>query len=306
MCAQFRKYTHIQKIDRDEVDGILNGHIIVQPKLDGSNSIVYSRDGEVYCGSRSRELTIEKDNAGFDDYILNSDDPEVMELRNFVIENPKYMVYGEWLGGVNGRRFTGSIKRYIEGGFFVFDVFDIDKGEYVPYSSWSEWLAFYHRKVPVIGEFDNPTEDDIASCLDKCGYNLPDGVLGEGICIKQEPSFRDVYGNIQIAKIVRDEFRQDKSKPKKVYANGDTEQEFVDTYVTDAFLDKCQNKVLQACGDDKFDYRNKKHMGMLISLTWQDAIDENIYDFVKKKKPIINFGTLNGLIAARVRKFLNL
>ena len=80
----------------------------------------------------------------------------------------------------------------------------------------------------------------------------------------------------------------------------------MDKYVTDAFLDKCQNKVLQACGDDAFDYRNKKHMGMMISLAWKDAVEENIFDFIKKKKPTINFGQLNGLINARVRQFLNL
>lgn len=305
----FRSYTHVERIDRDECAGILQNHIIIQAKLDGSNSLVYSRDGEVYCGSRTRELSDTKDNANFRNYILTSEDEEVAALREYVLAHPNYIVYGEMLGHVPPytTKFIGSIKNYLRGGFFIFDVFDTDEGTYLPYHEWEpEISAFYSRVVPLIAEFDNPTNEQIAECIDKNGYNLPDGVLGEGIVIKAEPSFRDKWGNIQIAKIVRDEYKQDKAKPKKVYADGDVEQEFVDKYVTDAFLDKCRNKVLQVCGDDKFDYRNKKHMGMLISLTWQDAIDENIYDFVKKKKPIINFGTLNGLIAARVRKFLNL
>ena len=54
--ADFRKYTHVERIDRDEVKGILAGHVIVQPKCDGSNSLVYSRNGEIYTGSRTREL----------------------------------------------------------------------------------------------------------------------------------------------------------------------------------------------------------------------------------------------------------
>lgn len=305
----FRSYTHVERIDRDECAGILQNHIIIQAKLDGSNSLVYSRDGEVYCGSRTRELSDTKDNANFRNYILTSEDEEVAALREYVLAHPNYIVYGEMLGHVPPytTKFIGSIKNYLRGGFFIFDVFDTDEGTYLPYHEWEpEISAFYSRVVPLIAEFDNPTNEQIAECIDKNGYNLPDGVLGEGIVIKAEPSFRDKWGNIQIAKIVRDEYKQDKAKPKKVYADGDVEQEFVDKYVTDAFLDKCRNKVLQVCGDDKFDYRNKKHMGMLISLTWQDAIDENIYDFVKKKKPIINFGALNGLIAARVRKFLNL
>lgn len=307
--SDFRKYTHVERIDRDECVGILQNHIVVQPKLDGSNALVYSRDGEIYTGSRTRELNENKDNAGFNSYIHESDELRIVGLRDFVLAHPNYIVYGEWLGSCSPYcgKFVGSIKRYLDGGFYIFDVFDVEQGAYLPYYEWKPMIAtFYDRIVPLIAEFDNPTNEQIAECVDKNGYNLPDGVLGEGIVIKAEPSFRDQWGNIQIAKIVRDEYKQDKSKPKKVYTDGDTEQEFVDKYVTDAFLDKCRNKVLQACDDDVFDYRNKKHMGMFISLSWQDAVDENILDFVKKKKPIINFSTLNGLIAARVRKFLNL
>jgi hypothetical protein len=305
----FRSYTHVERIDRDECDGILQNHIVVQAKLDGSNSLVYSRNGEIYCGSRTRELSDIKDNANFRNYILTSEDAEIAALRKYVLAHPNYIVYGEWLGNVAPytTKFVGSIKRYLEGGFFIFDVFDVDVGTYLPYHEWEPKIsAFYHRVVPLIAEFDNPTNEQIAECIDKNGYNLPDGVLGEGIVIKAEPSFRDKWGNIQIAKIVRDEYKQDKAKPKKVYADGDVEQEFVYKYVTDAFLDKCRNKVLQACGDDVFDYRNKKHMGMMISFAWKDAVEENVFDFVKKKKPIINFGTLNGLVNARVRTFLNL
>lgn len=305
----FRSYTHVERIDRDECAGILQNHVICQPKLDGSNSLIYSRDGEIYCGSRTRELSDTKDNANFRNYILTSEDEEIAVLREYVLAHPNYIVYGEWLGNVAPytTKFVGSIKRYLEGGFFIFDVFDVDAATYLPYHEWEpEISAFYSRVVPLIAEFDNPTNEQIAECIDKNGYNLPDGVLGEGIVIKAEPSFRDKWGNIQIAKIVRDEYKQDKAKPKKVYVDGEVEQEFVDKYVTDAFLDKCRNKVLQACGDDAFDYRNKKHMGMMISLAWKDTVEENIFDFVKKKKPTINFGTLNGLVNARVRKFLNL
>lgn len=308
MSVDFRKYTHVERMGRTEVCGILDGHVIVQPKLDGSNGCVWCEDGEIRAGSRNRELGQEKDNNNFYNYIINSDDIEVEELRNFLVENPRFIIYGEWMGNVPPfcGKFIGSIKRYLRGGFFIFDVFDVEKGDYVKYDSWSSWLAFYSRKVPVIAEFDNPTNADIESCIEKCGYNLPDGVMGEGIVIKSEPTFRDKYGNIQIAKIVRDEYRQEKSKPKVAPAAGDIEQEFVYKYVTDAFLDKCRNKVEQACGVDSFDYRNKKQMGMMISLAWKDAVDENMFDFVKKKKPVVNFATLNSLISARVRKFLGL
>lgn len=306
--ADFRRYTHLEKMGRDEVANILCGHVIVQPKIDGSCSLVYSRNGEIYTGSRTRELSGEKDNAGFDTYIHNSNEPRIVKLRAFVLAHPEYIVYGEWLGNVSPYcgKFVGSIKRYLEGGFYIFDVFSIPDATYLPYNEWEPMIAeFYDRIVPLIAEFDNPSGTDIEDCIEKNGFNLPDGVLGEGIVIKAEPSYRDRFGNIQIAKIVRDEYRQEKSKPKKVFAPGKFEEEFVDKYVTDAFLDKCQNKVLQACGDDVFDYKNKKHMGMFINLIVSDSISENVWDFVKKKKfPTINFGTLKGLICIRGREFL--
>lgn len=309
MCAQFRKYTHIQKLGRDEVENILVGRVVIQPKLDGSCSLVYSRNGEIYTGSRTRELGEDKDNAGFDKYIHESDEPRIIGLRSFILSRPHYIVYGEWLGSCAPYcgKFVGSIKRYLNGGFYIFDVFDIEQGTYLPYHEWEPMVTvFYDRVVPLIGEFNNPTDKQIEDCIEKNSYNLPEGVLGEGIVIKAEPSYRDKFGNIQIAKIVRDEYKQEKSKPKKTYSAGEVEQEFVDKYVTDAFLDKCRNKVLQTCGDDSFDYRNKKHMGMLISLTWQDAVTENIFDFVKKKKPVVDFGLLNHLVVSKIRSFLNL
>lgn len=309
--SQFRKYTHLERINRDECLGILNNYVIVQPKLDGSCSLVYSHNGKVYTGSRTRELTEDKDNAGFNTYILSSNESRIVNLRAFVLAHPEYIVYGEYLGKCPPYcdKFVGSIKRYLDGGFYIFDIFDTEQGTYLPYREWKPMIAvFYDRIVPLIAEFDNPTNEQIMACIDQNGFNLPEGVLGEGVVIKAEPSFRDKWGNIQIAKIVRDEYKQDKSKPKKVYTNGDTEQEFVDKYVTDAFIDKCQNKVLQACGDDKFDYRNKKHMGMLISLVLFDTIEENITDFLRKKKMkvTINFGNVRNLINQKVRDYLRL
>ena len=45
---------------------------------------------------------------------------------------------------------------------------------------------------------------------------------------------------------------------------------------------------------------------MMINLAWKDSVEENIFDFIKKKKPTVNFGQLNGLVNARVRQFLKL
>ena len=125
--SHFNKYVHLERSTRAEVQNFIGCNAILQPKLDGTNSSIWVDDnGDITCGSRTREISIEKDNAGFADYITNTDDTEVKALNNWLLDHPNYIIYGEWLGGVDGRKFTGTIKTYLEGGFFIFDIFNTD------------------------------------------------------------------------------------------------------------------------------------------------------------------------------------
>lgn len=307
--ADYRSYTHVLRLDKEDCTGILDGPVVVQPKLDGTSALVYSDGERVLCGSRKRELTVEDDNAGFCDYILNSDDSEVAALREYVLAHPNYIIYGEFLGGVNGRKLTGSIKRYLEGGFYVFDVFDVERGDYLTYDEYyPEISAFYGRTIPAIAKLDHPTKDEVLALLDKTDYDLAEGTFGEGIVIKRQPTYRDNYGNCVIAKVVRDEYKQEKSKPKKVFEPSEFEREFVDTYCTDAFLDKCRNKVRLALDVDEFDADNKKHTGYFFSLINSDLVDEEVAGYIRKKKYkcVIDFGRVRSLVMQKGRDFLGL
>ena len=67
------KYMHIERLETDEVEGLLIGNVYVFPKIDGTNGVVWY-DAENYlvkAGSRTRELTLENDNANFYHYILS-------------------------------------------------------------------------------------------------------------------------------------------------------------------------------------------------------------------------------------------
>ena len=37
---QYKSYQHIEKLGRDEVEGILKGKCYIQPKIDGTNSVL--------------------------------------------------------------------------------------------------------------------------------------------------------------------------------------------------------------------------------------------------------------------------
>ena len=312
--ANYRSYTHLEKLDKDVVKDILHcNHIIIQAKLDGSNACVWDAgDGTVACGSRKRNLSATSDNGGFYNYINTSTDPEVGFLRNFCKDHPDYIVYGEFLG-VPGQKLLGTIKDYVESGFFIFDVFDASTGEYLPYATWSKFFKDnYHRVVPLIADLDHihcdvTVETLIDAYADKTNFNMPDGMRGEGLVIKAEPSYRDVYGNIQIGKIVLDEFHA--RKKQKVKAPAMTADEcinaFVENYCTAAFMAKEQNKVMLALGMDEWENKGKC-IGMTIQGCLNELMQEEFWDYFKKHLVVLDLAALKYAIEVKVRKFLGL
>lgn len=312
--TNYRSYTHLEKLDKDVVKDILHcNHIIIQAKLDGSNACVWDAgDGTIACGSRKRNLSATSDNGGFYNYINTSTDPEVGFLRNFCKDHPDYIVYGEFLG-VPGQKLLGTIKDYIESGFFIFDVFDASTGEYLPYATWSKFFENnYHRVVPLIADLDHihcgvTIETLIDAYADKTNFNMPDGMRGEGLVIKAEPSYRDVYGNIQIGKIVLDEFHA--RKKQKVKAPAMTADEcinaFVENYCTAAFMAKEQNKVMLALGMDEWENKGKC-IGMTIQGCLNELMQEEFWDYFKKHLVVLDLAALKYAIEVKVRKFLGL
>ena len=312
--TNYRSYTHLEKLDKDVVKDILHcNHIIIQAKLDGSNACVWDAgDGTVACGSRKRNLSATSDNGGFYNYINTSTDPEVEFLRNFCKDHPDYIVYGEFLG-VPGQKLLGTIKDYVESGFFIFDVFDTSTGEYLPYATWSKFFENnYHRVVPLIADLDHihcgiTIETLIDAYADKTNFNMPDGMRGEGLVIKAEPSYRDVYGNIQIGKIVLDEFHA--RKKQKVKAPAMTADEcinaFVENYCTAAFMAKEQNKVMLALGMDEWENKSKC-IGMTIQGCLNELMQEEFWDYFKKHLVVLDLAALKYAIEVKVRKFLGL
>lgn len=312
--ANYRSYTHLEKLDKDIVKDILKcEHLIVQVKLDGTCACVWDAgDGTVACGSRKRNLSTTSDNGGFYNYINTSTDPEVEFLRNFCKDHPDYIVYGEFLG-VPGQKLLGTIKDYVESGFFIFDVFDASTGEYLPYAIWSKFFEDnYHRVVPLIADLDHihcgvTIETLIDAYADKTNFNMPDGMRGEGLVIKAEPSYRDVYGNIQIGKIVLDEFHA--RKKQKVKAPAMTADEcinaFVENYCTAAFMAKEQNKVMLALGMDEWENKGKC-IGMTIQGCLNELMQEEFWDYFKKHLVVLDLAALKQAIEVKVRKFLGL
>ena len=52
----FIRYQHVERIDAEEAEGLLDGVCHIFPKMDGSNMCAYSEDGEVRTMSRNKEI----------------------------------------------------------------------------------------------------------------------------------------------------------------------------------------------------------------------------------------------------------
>jgi RNA ligase (TIGR02306 family) len=122
----------IRKTDQERCQNLINEIFVenkgaryeVSTKLDGSSVTIYHRDGELGVCSRNLELKVNdenKDNAlvrALFDNLFNVSLPAIG--RNLALQ-------GEIMGpGIQGNR-----EQLKKAQFFIFDIFDIDRGEYL-------------------------------------------------------------------------------------------------------------------------------------------------------------------------------
>ena len=69
----FKRYQHLERFGTTEVQNIELGECFIFPKIDGTNASVWLHNGEIQAGSRTRHLSLEKDNAGFLEWVLKQE-----------------------------------------------------------------------------------------------------------------------------------------------------------------------------------------------------------------------------------------
>lgn len=302
----FKSFLHVERWDKTDVDGILNGRCWITAKLDGTNASVWADgDGRMHYGSRNREITTLKDNAGFASW-MQMNAPLQNSLINFCKAHTNYIVYGEWGVGKVGaiKKYQGAVNR-----LWIFDIFDRDAQRYLTWFEIKDALKEFNldeNTVELLAVVENPTIEYIIEIANKNQFLLEGtDTIGEGVVIRNF-DFINQYGHYAIAKYVREDFLPE--KPQKIVVPGEVEQEFFDKYLTVAELEKAKAKTALACGAE-FDISNidNKFIGMFMNLVWKDLIEENIVDFLKKKKnPTIDFKVLNSVCKQQCRTYLGL
>lgn len=312
----FKKYKHVVKLNNVEVEGLLDGTITYSPKLDGTNASLRwdTENNCISAFSRTRQLNAEDDNAGFYQW-ANSDDIEAKFLRSFCSHNPHLILFGEWLGQ---GKFVGHIKDYNQdalGKLWLFDMYDTQKDCYLPEGEWrqainimwtgdTEFSDHFPWYVPYF-TMENPTVEKVKEAAEK-NYFLLDNANhpGEGLVLRRT-DFRNQWGKYEIGKLVLDEYKQNKSKSKKVPKEG-IEKEIVDTYITDAECSKAIAKIELTFGE-KFNSSKGKHVGLYINLVWNDAVLDEMRTICKKwHLPKIDFKEMKKLSDEKAREYIGL
>jgi hypothetical protein len=302
----FVKYQHIERLNTDEVEGITGGFCHVFPKIDGTNGSIWLRTGELQFGSRNRDLEGGDDNQGFRDAVS-----KIPGVRSYLEAHPNHRLFGEWL-------VPHSLKTYREDAWRKFYVFDVcvetagenDEGpaeegegiEYLPYSMYQPWLAEHGLDfIPLLAEVRNGTDDQFYNLLEQNTFLVKDGCgVGEGIVIKNY-SYRNKYGRVKWAKVVRSEFKDMNHLTfgaPIIQGERMVEQDIVEKFCTDALIEKEFAKIVAEVG--KWE---SKLIPRLLGTVFYCLITESAWEMVKEfKNPIVNFKTLNRLTIDKIKE----
>lgn len=281
--SEYIKYQHVEKLGNQEVDGILLGECYIFPKIDGTNAHIWLDCLTMKCGSRNRELSLDKDNAGFMAWAIEQE--KLYDVLHNLPDGAH--VFGEWL-------VPHSLKTYREDAWRKFYIFDVVEGKrHIPYLEYKQILDMceYKDYIAPIRIIKNPTEENVFKLLEQNNYLIEDGKgYGEGVVIKNY-EFVNKYGRQTWAKIVTSEFKDKHHKEMGApVTNGSdyVEEKIAEAFITEAMVDKVIANIENECGG-----WSSKYIQRLLHTVFYDLVREHSWDYVKKfKNPKVDYKNL--------------
>lgn len=317
----FRRYDHLEKLGRPEVEGIDVGRVHVFPKLDGTNAstwlgAAYTENAVVRCGSRNRALSAEKDNAGFHAWV-HGDDGCAPSLRAALEKfGGPWVIYGEWLVPHTFKAYREEAWRR----FWIFDVFDRVQEKYVPYEAYAG--AFEEFSLDVIEPraiITNPSAEQLLGLMETNTYLVEDGAgPGEGLTLKNY-DWTNRFGKQPWAKLVRTEFKEKNAKAfgVPVFDGGfHVEAAIAEECVTATLVNKTRAKIMLELANEQkvvidpgdpggyvIDRAVRKTLiPRLLQTVFHEVVTEEIWTVVRKHKdPTINFKRLRQHVAIETK-----
>lgn len=283
-----RHYGKIHRYGKEEVEGILEGVVVVQEKVDGANAQIWMEDGEIRVGSRNRELKPGESFNGFREYVEKHEG-----INKLLSEHPKMRLYGEWLV-----RHTIAYNETAYKKFYLFDIlhtaldgeFFFDGESVVATAS-----AYGIETIPLLGVFENPTMEDIMPYVAKSQF----GDRGEGVVLKNL-DFRNAFGDLCFAKIVDEAFKEDNGVTfggNNKHSDTYHEMWVVNKFMTLARIQKIMNKI-QPEVDERLDM---KHIPRVINTAYHDMLTEEIWE-IQARCPSVDFDALKRIACKKAKQ----
>lgn len=309
--SKFNSYEKVERIEKEECRGLLQGKSYIFEKIDGANSQIYF-DTNISYASRNRVL-------GIGDKLLSGDSfrgfynwiqENSIKLLDFFIVYPNVILYGEWLV-----KHTIPYPAEFLSKFYCFDVMD-DKGKFAiptdPVWEHLQSIFNYPIVIPCDGIVENCSIEDLKKYLEMPSHY--DAPYREGIVIKNY-NFINKYGRTPYGKLLNKDFMEVKGKTKKNIDPSELEVELTNTYCTKARVVKVCEKVRTKetlKSDDPAIYAEPgvyaklemKHIPQVMNIVFYDIITEDMNDMLKKfKYPTIDFKKFKFLVFESAKKY---
>ena len=293
-----RKYINIERLKNKYAEAFAPGeHIVCQEKIDGANaSIIVNEDGTLTTCSRRNELNQDNTLQGFYNF--------VQTLDAFIVSaalTTRYILFGEWLVKHTIRYPEDKMKQ-----FYVFDVYDTETEQYMPWEFTKQIAEFIGLKtVPLF--YDGPfiSWEHIYSFVGKT--EMGGEPTGEGVVIKSQDRLDNKFsGTPEYVKIVAKEFSEvHQSKPQKEIdpeklAAKQVAENLAATIITHRRIEKQIQKLIEdnIISEDW----DEKSLGTIAKY-----LPRAIYDDCIKEEPEIvaqieNFGKICGSLTMKIAR----
>jgi hypothetical protein len=276
--SDYKAYPKIHRLGKEETDGILDGPVIVQEKIDGANISIFQLDGKLRCGTRTRMLPEIESFNGFQEAVQSN-----FQLAMFFSRHPDSILYGEWLVK---HTITYPDEAYRK--IYLFDIYDRRKAEWASQEDVREWAETLGLQYPHIFAEGQLTEEEIKAYVGKSAI----APAGEGVVLKRL-DFNNAFGDNCYAKIVHEKFKEanaivfgGNNKHSETY----WEMYVVNKYCTTGRVQKIMQKV-QSTQEKRLHY---EEIPRIAQTCYHDMITEEIWE-ITKKVPALDFRRLQRL-----------
>lgn len=272
-------------------------HITITEKIDGANASIGFEDGELSCFSRKQKLSPENTLRGFYTLVQTFDAEKFREVLG-----DRYVIFGEWLVSHTIKYPATRLSK-----FYVFDVWDTEVEQYVPWSVTKDFAAKLGlTTVPLF--YDGPfvSWEHIQSFVGKTEMDAEP--TGEGVVIKSQDRLDNKSSNTPpYVKIVAAKFSEvHQSKPHEVdpekLAAKQAAEALAATIVTERRIAKLIEKAIDE-GRLRADW-DEKDLGTIAKFLCKDTYADCVKEEPETVAQIENFGKIAAGIAMKLARGL--